>query len=116
MVSTPLACGPTTSRFGSCRLPTGAYRAPSRSGRQYRCLVLRSFRTTRVSPIEPPPCFAHNLGVEMKVTRTSTREMWLEVETLDEAERLGEESRTAFGIFFKQERSESMSGRYFALR
>jgi len=49
------------------------------------------------------------------IVLTSSGEMWREVESVDEALRVGQATKTAFGVYFKMERERGVTNRYFAL-
>jgi hypothetical protein len=49
------------------------------------------------------------------ITKTSSGQAWREITTVEEAIRVGSDTKTAFGVYFKRERELGGEGRYFAL-
>jgi hypothetical protein len=49
------------------------------------------------------------------IVQTSTSAVWREVETVEEAMRIGKITQTAFGIYFSHEQTAGVKNRHFAL-
>lgn len=49
------------------------------------------------------------------IVRTSSGAVWREVETVEEAMAIGHTSKTAFGVYYEQERQRGARNRYIAL-